>query len=104
MKRVRADNDQQSIVSQIVDSSLLTDGDWAAINQLQRAYERGGQRALSAALGKLAKDPIRYFSVVGAFDPVMVREMFRDMLAERGITREDLEAIVREYERPGRLQ
>ena len=39
-----------------------------------------------------------------AFFPDMIREKIRDMLAEEGITREDLEEIVRTQERPMHLQ
>jgi hypothetical protein len=34
----------------------------------------------------------------------MIREMIRDMLAAKGITREDLEEIIQEHEKPARLQ
>jgi hypothetical protein len=88
----------------VVDSSSLTDLDWTTINSLQRTYEHGGAIALSAALKKLAADPIRYVRVVGAFFPEMIREMIRDMLAAKGITREDLEEIIQEHEKPARLQ
>jgi hypothetical protein len=88
----------------VVDSSSLTDLDWTTINSLQRSYERGGAKALSAALKKLAADPIRYVRVVGAFFPEMIREMIRDMLAAKGTTREDLEEIIQEHEKPARLQ
>jgi hypothetical protein len=37
----------------IVDTSLLTDADWAEINKLRRAHDEGGQRALSKALTEL---------------------------------------------------
>jgi uncharacterized NAD(P)/FAD-binding protein YdhS len=42
--------------------------------------------------------------VMGAFFPDMIREKIRDMLAEEGITREDLEEIVRKQERPMHLR
>ena len=44
----------------VVDTSGLTDADWAEINKLRAAYENGGQKALSRALQELATDPIRY--------------------------------------------
>jgi hypothetical protein len=40
----------------------------------------------------------------GSFFPEMIREMIRDMLAAKGITREDLEEIIQEHEKPARLQ
>jgi hypothetical protein len=35
---------------EVVDPSDLTDADWAEINKLKKAYEIGGQKALSKAL------------------------------------------------------
>jgi hypothetical protein len=44
---------------EVVDSSHLTDADWAEINKLKRAYETGGMKALSKAMDELAAgDPI----------------------------------------------
>jgi hypothetical protein len=74
------------------------------INSLRRTYDRGGAKALSVSLKKLVADPIRYVRVMEAFFPDMIREKIRDMLAEEGITREDLEEIVRTQERPMHLQ
>jgi hypothetical protein len=45
---------------EVVDSSGLTDADWAALNELKRAYAEGGKRALEKAFETLAEDdPIR---------------------------------------------
>jgi hypothetical protein len=41
---------------EIVDSSHLTDADWAEINKLKKACETGGKKALSAAIERLAAD------------------------------------------------
>ena len=103
-KRSTARGVKRSIVLDIVDASSLTDADWAVINSLRRTCERGGAKALAVSLKKLVADPIRYVRVVGAFFPDMIREEIRDMLAEEGITREDLEEIVRNQERPIYLQ
>jgi hypothetical protein len=71
----------------VADSSGLTDADWVNINGLRRAYKTNGKEALSAALGKLAKeDPIRYVRVIGAFFPETMREAIRDEMTERGMT------------------
>lgn len=51
----------------MVDSSGLTDANWADINRLKRTYEEGGQQALSKAMADLSGDPIRYMAVIGAF-------------------------------------
>ena len=58
----------------IADTTGLTDADWAEINKLKRAYETGGQSALSKAFQELDKDPVRAIRVIGAFFPEMVRE------------------------------
>lgn len=57
-----------------------------------------------AAFDKLAKDPIGYNKIMGAFFPDIVREALRDAIAEKGITPEDLKEIIRQHERPARLQ
>jgi hypothetical protein len=68
----------------IVDTSLLTDADWAEINKLRRAHDEGGQRALSKALTELIDvDPVRATRVIGAFFPKMVRETIKDVMAEK---------------------
>jgi hypothetical protein len=83
----------------IEDTSGLTDADWAEINKLRNAYKTGGKKALAAAWDQLAKDPIRYAVVAGAFYPKMVREALRDQMAEAGITEEDLRDLIRKLER-----
>jgi hypothetical protein len=45
---------------EVVDSSGLTDDDWAKINRLRDLYDSGGPKALSKALRELAEaDPIK---------------------------------------------
>jgi hypothetical protein len=85
---------------EVADTTGLTDTDWAEINKLKNAYDAGGQKALSAALDQLAKDPIRATRVLGAFFPDLVRETIKDQLAEEGITEEDLRALIRKLENP----
>ena len=80
----------------------MTDADWATINELHRAYERKGAKGFGIAIEKLASDPIRYVRIMGAFFPDMIREAIRDSMAERGITPEDLEELIRKHERPAR--
>ncbi|SIO55906.1 hypothetical protein SAMN05443247_08153 [Bradyrhizobium erythrophlei] len=89
---------------EVVDSSALTDADWAEINKLRRAYEEGGGKALSKAMEKLAKDPLRFVTVVGAFFPDMMREAIRDTVAEIGMTEEDIREMVQRLESPARDQ
>ena len=86
------------------DSSGLSDADWAHLNKLKAAYESGGSKALSKAIGELATDPIRYVRVVGALFPEMINEKIRDALAEHGITEEDLREMLRKAESPSSEQ
>jgi hypothetical protein len=91
-----ADDDESF---KVVDSSGLTDADWAEISKLKRAHESGGRRALSEALEKLRKaDPTRYVMVMAAFIPDAVRETIKDDMAERGITEEDVQELVSKHE------
>jgi hypothetical protein len=85
---------------EVIDSSGLTDADWAEINKLQQAYKEGGKRALNKAMAALAKDPIRFASVIDAFFPEMIREAIKDAVAEAGLTEEDLREMVRRLESP----
>jgi hypothetical protein len=60
---------------EVVDTTGLTDADWAEINNLKKAYDAAGEEALSAALQALGeRDPIRAGRVLGAFFPDLVRE------------------------------
>jgi hypothetical protein len=81
-------------VLEVVDSSSLTDADWASINALRRAVERGGA-GFAAELKKLERDPLRYVRVIGAIYPDMMREKIRDALAEKGMTADDLREIIK---------
>jgi hypothetical protein len=83
---------------EVQDTSGLTDVDWAEINKLRKAYKRGGRKAFEIALDQLAKDPIRYAVVMGAFFPDMVRETIRDQMAEAGLTEEDLRELIQKLE------
>jgi aryl-alcohol dehydrogenase-like predicted oxidoreductase len=85
---------------EVVDPSGLTDADWAEINKLQRVYKEGGKRALNKAMAVLAKDPIRFAAVIGAFFPEMIREAIKDAVVEAGMTEEDLREIARKLESP----
>jgi hypothetical protein len=89
---------------EVVDSIGLTDADWTEINRLQGAYRRGGKKALNAAMTELAKDPIRFAAVIGAFFPDMIREAMKDAVAEAGMTEEDIRELVRKLESPARDQ
>jgi len=72
----------------IVDSSWLTDADWAVINRLRRIHETEGQIAVRKALRAL--EPESYLRVAAAFFPNKVRETIKDEMAENGITKQNL--------------
>ena len=82
----------------IADTSLLTDGDWAEINKLKRAYDEGGEKALSKALEELKKDELRAFRVMAAFFPERMREALKDVMAERGMTEGDVREMASKLE------
>jgi hypothetical protein len=87
--------------NQTADSQIRTSyGRWAQ----HTAYERGGQRAFSKALEKLAEDPIRYMRVVGALFPDKAREAVKDAMAELRITDEDLREFLRKLQSPASNQ
>jgi hypothetical protein len=87
------------------DTTRLTDADWAEINRLRRIHALGGQAALSKAIVELTNgNPVRAVRVVGAFFPNEVREGIKDVMAERGITEEDVREWIRKGESPARDQ
>ena len=84
---------------EVVDSSGLTDDDWAKINQLRHVYESGGSKALSKAFGELREAaPINCVRIVGAFFPDMLREAIKDGLAEVGMTEDDVRELIHKFE------
>jgi hypothetical protein len=69
----------------IVDTSWLTDADWAVINRLRRLHETEGQKAVREALRAL--EPQSYLRVAAAFFPDKVRkalEIYRAGLESDG--------------------
>ena len=81
---------------EIVDTSSLTDADWAEINKLQRAYQHG-EKAFSKTLYELGEaDPIRLMTVMSAFWPEEVRETMKDQMAAEGVTVDDLKRLIRD--------
>ena len=84
-----------------IDTSRLTDADWAEINKLHQAYESGGESSLLAAIQELMKDPVRCTRFVGAYFPEKMREALKDQVAEAGVTVEDLRDLLRKLEGSG---
>jgi hypothetical protein len=85
---------------ELADPSALTDADWAELNKLKTAYEKGGPKAFSKAFEQLKKDPVGCVHVLAAIFPERIREQMRDALAESGITEEDLREMLRKAESP----
>jgi hypothetical protein len=79
----------------VIDPCGLTDGDWAEINKLRRAYNAGGQKALTRAYRELGKDPVRYIRVMKAIYPAEVLAALRDAVAKRGLTEQDIREAVK---------
>lgn len=84
----------------VADTSGLTDGDWAEINRLKRAYDDGGVKAFSEALKELDDNPTLRIRVLGAFFPEMVREAIRDAMAASGTIEEDIRDLIRKLDPP----
>ncbi len=68
----------------------------AEINRLKDACKP----ALNKAMAVLARDPVHFTTVIGAFFPEMIREGMKDAVAEAGLTEEDLREMVRKLESP----
>ena len=84
----------------VVDSSGLTEADWAAVNRVCRAYEAGGMDAFCDEVEQL--DEVFQITVAGAFFPDLIRELLEDQMAEHGLTMQDLREILRKAESPNR--
>jgi hypothetical protein len=83
-----------------LDTTRFTDADWAAVNKLKCAYEDGGQRRLSAELEELKKNPVLYITIMHACAPERIREVMKDVMADQGITEQDLRDAIRKSESP----
>jgi hypothetical protein len=83
---------------EVVDQSGLTGADWVEINKLKAAFASGGERALDEAMGELAKDPIRYCAVLGAFFPDMTRHAIDSAMADPGVVEENVRELIRKHE------
>jgi hypothetical protein len=95
----------KSSTLEIVDTHGLTHADWAHINRVMRVYEAGGMSAFEEAIAELGdKEPVRAIRVLGAFWPDIVAEMVQDAMAERGVTRGDIDELVHNHGRATRKQ
>jgi len=83
----------------VVDSSGLTDADWAAVNRVNRACELGGAIAFWEELEKL--DDVRLqLRVLGAFFPELLRAVIEEEMTEHGLTADDWQEAGRKAESP----
>lgn len=87
----------------VVDTSGLTDADWAVVNRVNRAYEAEGIEAFWDELESL-EDSVQAITVASAFFPDLVREVIKDHMAEHGVTIDDLREILRTSENHDRYQ
>jgi hypothetical protein len=85
----------------VVDTSGLTDADWAVIDRVNRACELGGAAAFWDELEKL-DDVSLQLRVVGAFFPELIREVIEEEMTEHGLTVEDLREMLKRVESPTR--
>jgi hypothetical protein len=85
----------------VVDTSGLTDADWAVIDRVNRACELGGAAAFWDELEKLDNVSLQ-LRVVGAFSPELIREVIEEEMTEHGLTVEDLREMLKRVESPTR--
>lgn len=83
----------------VVDSSGLTDRDWTKINELSAIYKAGGKQALAIALDTLTnEDPVLTLRVLAAFSPVDTSNAIKDVMADQGITEDDMRQLIAKLE------
>ena len=87
----------------MVDTSDLTDADRAEISKLRNGWVAGGHKGLQRAISELFKTPIIGTRIMAAFYPEMVKEVIEDEVA-KGMTKEDLEELIRKLESSKRKQ
>jgi len=80
----------------VVDTSGLTDADWAAVRRVNRAYEARGIEAFWDELEKL--DELQAFRVASAFFPCLMRELIRDHMAEYGLAIDNWRVVLKRAE------
>lgn len=83
----------------VANDAGLTDFDRTELNVLRHAYESGGVDCLDKALAALADaNPIQYVRLMAALFPDAARETIRDVVAEAGLTIEDINGMIRKAE------
>jgi hypothetical protein len=65
---------------------------------MERAYERGGWDAFWSELETFSDDVVLQIKLAGAFFPDEIRKAIKDILAERGVTVEELRELLKKTE------
>ena len=81
---------------EVVDATDLTDdAHWAAIDRVKRAYEAAGIDGFCDELERLSKDDVVFqIAIASAFFPAQIRAALMDVMADHGLTMEDLREIL----------
>ena len=75
----------------MVDATGLTDVHWAAIPKIKRAYEARNMDGFWVELERLGNgDWVFQITIASAFFPTQIREALMDVMADYGLTMEDL--------------
>src|SRR5262245_1046754 len=83
----------------VIDTSNLTDADWAAIERVNRACELGGSAAFWHELESF-DDLSLQLRVVGAFFPDVISEMIEEEMTEHDLTMKKLRKALKLRARP----
>ena len=80
---------------EVVDATDLTDAHWAAIDRVKRVYEARGMDGFWDGLERLGKrDWVFQITIASAFFPAQIREALKGVMADYGLTMEDLREIL----------
>jgi hypothetical protein len=84
------------------DSSILTDADWATLNELLQKYHRK-PKGLQRAFVKLGiENPECFIRLYAAFHPAKAREAILDANAALGYNDDDIREMIRNVESPSK--
>ena len=84
---------------EVVDATDLTDADWACVSTVKRAYEAAGIEGFRDAIERLGNgDWVFQIKIASAFFPAQIREELMDIMADYGLTTDDLREILQKEE------
>lgn len=90
---------------EVVDPSNLSDADWAELNRLQEIHTNSGPEVSGVAFDELTeRNPLQSIRILLALSPTGTMEAFKDVLASKGMTHQDLIEAIRNMESPARDQ